>query len=139
MEGKRRDRRQDDVGGGAGQRHPDHVEPGMVKVPEIHRDRLGVAEQERGMRQQQHARQNHGAEGIDMLERVEADAAEFPGGIVAEPVCHKGVRGLVKGDRDEEGEYPDRDVVQRDVQTVCPGLRFEAGNLARLGHWGTVS
>ena len=64
------------------------------------------------MRQQQHARQNHGAERIDMLDRIEADPAKLPGGIVAEPVGHKGVRGLVEGDGDEEGEHPDRDGVQ---------------------------
>ena len=55
------------------------------------------------MRQQQQARQNHGPERIDMLERVEADPAKLPGGIVAELVCHKGVRGLVEGDGNEEG------------------------------------
>jgi hypothetical protein len=54
---------------GPGQRHPDHVEPGVVQVPEIDRDRLGIAEQERRMRQQQHARKDHGPERIDMLER----------------------------------------------------------------------
>ncbi len=46
-----------------------------------------------------------------MLEGIEADPAKLPGGIVAEPVCHKGVRGLVEGDGDEEGEHPDRNVV----------------------------
>ena len=64
------------------------------------------------MRQQQHARQNHGAEGVDMLERIEADPAELPGGVVAEPVRHKAVRGLVEGDGDEERQHPDREVVE---------------------------
>ena len=50
--------------------------------------------------------------GIDMLERIEADAAELPGGVVAEPVRDKAVRGLVKGDGDDERQHPDRDVVQ---------------------------
>jgi hypothetical protein len=47
-----------------------------------------------------------------MLEGIEADPAELPGGIVAELVCHKGVSGLVEGDGDEERENPDRNVVQ---------------------------
>ena len=83
----------------------------MVQVPEIDGNRLGIAEHERRMRQQQHAGKDHRAEWIDMLQRVETDAAELPGGVVAKPVRHKGVGGLVKGDGDEEREHPDRDVV----------------------------
>ena len=43
-----------------------------------------------------------------MLERIEADPAKLPGGVVAEPVRHEGVRGLVEGDGDEERQDPDR-------------------------------
>ena len=68
------------------------------------------------MGQQQHPRQQHRAEGIDVLERIEADAAELLGGVVAEPVRDKGVRGLVKGDGDDQRQDPDRDVVKGDVQ-----------------------
>ncbi len=63
------------------------------------------------MRQQKHARKNHGPERIDMLERIEADPAELPGGIVAKLVGHKGVRGLVEGDGDQERKHPNRNVV----------------------------
>ena len=75
------------------------------------------------MRQQQDARQDHGAEGIDMLERIEADAAELQGGVVAEPVRDKAVRRLVEGDGDDERQHPDREVVEGDVQFGCPGSR----------------
>jgi len=47
-----------------------------------------------------------------MFERIEADAAEFPGGIVTEAVGHKAVGRLMKGDRDDKREYPDREVVE---------------------------
>ncbi len=55
------------------------------------------------MRQQQHARQDHGPERVDVFDRIEADPAKLPGGIVAELVCHKGVSGLMEGDGNEEG------------------------------------
>ena len=64
------------------------------------------------MRQQQYPGQNQGAEGVDMPERVETDPAEPEGGVVAKPVRDKAVRGLVKGNGDDEREHPDRDVVQ---------------------------
>ena len=70
------------------------------------------------MRQQQHAGKNDGAERIDMLERVEADPTKLQGGVVPEPVGHKGVRGLVEGDGDEEGEDPDGEVVQRNIHVI---------------------
>ena len=95
-----------------------HVEPGMVQVPEVDRDRLGVAEQERRMRQQQHARQDHRPERVDMLDRIEAHPAKLPGGIVAELIRHEGMRGLVERDGDQEGEDPDRDGVQCDVHVI---------------------
>jgi hypothetical protein len=47
-----------------------------------------------------------------MLEGIEADPAELPGGAVAKLVCHEGVGGLVKGDGDKKREHPDRDGVQ---------------------------
>ena len=107
------------VAGPASATH-DHIEARMVEVAEIHRHRLGVAEQERRVREQQHGGQDHGAERVDMLQRVEADAPKLPGGVVTEPVCDKAVRGLMEGDGDQEGEHPGGDVVERDVQALFP-------------------
>ena len=70
------------------------------------------------MRQQQHRRQHQRAEGIDVLERIEADPAELIGGVVAEPVRDKAVGGLMEGDGDDERQDPDRDVVEGDVQSM---------------------
>src|ERR1700738_601072 len=55
-----------------------------------------------------------------MFERIEADASQFPGGVVAKSVRDKAVRRLVEGDGDDEGDDPDRDVVEGDVQLVGP-------------------
>jgi len=77
------------------------------------------------MRQQQHARQDHGPERVDVFDRIEADPAQLPGGIVAELVGHEGMRGLVERDGDQEGEDPYREAVKWDVQAVCPGSRVE--------------
>src|ERR1700737_681944 len=55
-----------------------------------------------------------------MFELIEADATEFPGGVVAESVRDKAVGRLVEGDGDDEGDDPDRDVVEGDVQLEGP-------------------
>jgi hypothetical protein len=47
-----------------------------------------------------------------MLERIETDAAEFPGGIVAEAVRDETMRRFMKRDRDDKREYPDREIVE---------------------------
>jgi hypothetical protein len=47
-----------------------------------------------------------------MFERIETDAAQFPGGIVAEAPSDEAMGRLVKRDRYDEREYPDRDVVE---------------------------
>ena len=69
-----------------------------------------------------------------MLERVEADPAELPGGLIAELVCHKAMRGLVEGDGDEEGEDPDGEVVQRNIHVIPLQLKAigMASRVARL-------
>ncbi|MGY3422020.1 hypothetical protein ACVWZW_002495 [Bradyrhizobium sp. F1.13.4] len=102
-------------GGRPGQRHPHHAEPGVVELAEIHRHWLCVAEQERRMREQQHRRQDHGAERVDVAERIEADTAELRGRIVTETMCHEGVRSLVEGDGEHQRQHPHREVIQRNV------------------------
>ena len=67
------------------------------------------------MGQQQDSRQDQRAERIDMLERIEADAAPISGGVVAKMVRDEAVSGLVKGDGDHERQDPDGEVVERDV------------------------
>ena len=74
------------------------------------------------MRQQQDAGQDHGPEGIDMFQRIEADPSELPGRVVAEPPGDEAVGSLVKGDGDEERDHPDREIVEREVQAGSTGL-----------------
>ena len=104
--------RLDEVGARTSQCDPQHVAARIAQPVHAHRYRLGVAEQERRVRQQQNARQYHRAEGIDVPERVKTDASEIPGGIVAEPVCDESMRRLVKGDRDHQRQHPDRQRVE---------------------------
>ena len=83
------------------------------------------------MGQQQDRRQEHRAEGIDVLCRIEADAAEVPGGIVAEAMGDKGVGGLMKGNGEDQRQDPDRNVVNGEVQwmsCLAPGK----GRLSRI-------
>ena len=75
------------------------------------------------MRQQQHARQRQGPEGIDVFQRIEADAAELLCGVVAEPPGDEAVGGLVKGDGDEERDHPDRKIIQREIQKRRLGFK----------------
>ena len=42
-----------------------------------------------------------------MPQRIETDAAELPSGVVAEAVGDKSMRGFMKGNRNDEREYPD--------------------------------
>ena len=107
--------REHDVGGGSGGGDQHHVAPWMAQAAVIDRYRFGVAEQERRARQQHHCRQQDGAERIDVLERVEADAPQFPGGIVTEAVRDKGVGGLMKRDGKDHRQYPGRSTIQRDI------------------------
>ena len=68
------------------------------------------------MCEQQHRRQHQRAERIDMLEWIEADAAQFPGGLVAELVGHETVGRLMEGDGEDERQDPDRYVIEGNVQ-----------------------
>ena len=73
------------------------------------------------MREQEHAGQQNCSEGIDMPDRVEGDPPEIIGGVVAEPMRDETVRGLVKGDGDEQRQHPDRKLVGGNVQRESSG------------------
>ena len=52
-----------------------------------------------------------------MPERIETDAAEFEGGVVAEVMSDEAVGRLMKRNGDDERQNPDRYVVEGDVQS----------------------
>src|SRR4051812_48428202 len=58
-----------------------------------------------------------------MFERIETDAAEFPGGIVSEAARDEAMGCLMKGDRNDQREDPDREVVKGDFEWQIPVLR----------------
>jgi hypothetical protein len=78
----------EEIGSRTGQRDPGHVALGLAQVAEVDRHRLGIAEQEgtAGGEVQQDGDED-GAEGIDVLERVQAHAPHGIGGIVAEELA----------------------------------------------------
>jgi hypothetical protein len=117
--------RQQDVDRRTCERHPHHVDPRVVERAKIHRHRLGVAEQERRMRHQQKGRQQDRAERVDMFDWIETDAAEFPGGIVAEAASDEAMGSLMKRDCDDQGEDPDREVIEGDVERQSTLLRYD--------------
>jgi hypothetical protein len=59
------------------------------------------------VRQQQDGRHDQGAERIDVPQRVEADPALVPGGVVAEMMRDKAVGGFMKGDGDDGNTQTD--------------------------------
>ena len=68
--------------------------------------------------------QDQRAERVDMADRVEADAAQAPRGVVAQPVGHPGVRRLVERDRGDHGQEPDRELMaDRQRDRSCARLR----------------
>jgi hypothetical protein len=67
------------------------------------------------MRHQEYRRHDQRAEGIDVPDRIETDAAEVVGGIVTETMGDIAVGGFVKGDGDHERQDPDGEVVESDV------------------------
>src|SRR5664279_3111375 len=64
-----------------------------------------------------------------MPERIEADAAEVEGGVVAQRVRDKAVGSLVEGDGDDERQCPDRQVVEGHVHG-CPDGSIGAATLS---------
>src|SRR5882762_8510473 len=53
-----------------------------------------------------------------MPERIETDAAEFGSRVVTEVARDKAVGGLMKRDGDDERQYPNRHIVNGDVQSI---------------------
>ena len=97
-----------------GRRHPDHVALRVAQVAEVHRHRLRPAEQEaaaaRELRQEQQAdRDQHRADRIDVLQRIQRDAAQHPGGLVAEDPGDVAVGGFVQRDREDHRHRLERD------------------------------
>jgi hypothetical protein len=104
--------RQHKVSRRPGRRDPHHVAARTTQRAKVHGNRLGVAKKERDTKQQEHGRQHDRPERIDVLQGIEADPAQPPGRIVAEPVCDKAVRRLVQRDGQDDRHDPGRGGVE---------------------------
>ena len=102
-----------------GHGHHRHAAARIAELPGRHRHRLGPAEHEHDpvdgqqLEDQQEARQQDGADPIDVAQRVERQPAGLARGVVAERQRRVAVRRLVQGDRqdrrdDGEGELKRR-------------------------------
>ena len=111
MQSDRADDRQQDVNGRPCQRHQRHVAFGPEQAPEHDRHRFGPAEDEWALQEHQQARQQQRADRIDVADWVEAHPAQAAGGVVAEPVGHPGMGGLMQSDRQHHRQKPNRNGV----------------------------
>src|SRR3954454_15364703 len=81
-------------------------------MAEGNRDGLGPAEQEGSFGQEQKGRDQDCPKRIDMLERVERDAAQPKGGVIPELPGRVCVRRLMERDRDKDRIGPGRGCVE---------------------------
>src|SRR5207302_4827682 len=92
---------------------------------EIDRNRLRKAEEERGMHQQEERRKEDRADGVDVLQRIEADTAQPPCRVVAQAVRDEAMGRLVKGDGDERRQHPGRGEIDA---CGCAGIHLALSN-----------
>src|SRR3954449_5692229 len=89
-----------------------HVATRPGEMAEGNRDRLGPAEQEGSFEQKQKGRDQDCPKRVDMLERVERDAAQPKGGVIPEPPGRVCVRRFMERDRDKDRNGPGRGCVE---------------------------
>ena len=123
VQGEARDRRQDDVGGRAGEGHEHRVVAGMAEPVDRHGDGLRPAEHGRAG-QREHDRHHDRAERVDVLERIEGEPPCPLGGVVAAPEGHHTVAHLVEHHGGDEHEEEDQRLLVEDV--VAKGERDHA-------------
>ena len=78
-----KERGQDQIAHRPGGAHGKLAPAVIAIVQGVHRHRLGPAEQDAGVGEQQQERQDDGPHRVDVGHRVEGDAAQHPGGGVA--------------------------------------------------------
>ena len=95
--------RECDVRCGAGCAHQDLVALGLLEIVEVDGHRLGKGEHRAAGRKHEQ-RQEDGAKRVDVVERVERDAAARTGRLVAERPGRGGVRTLVDDNTHDNGD-----------------------------------
>ena len=59
------------------------------------------------------------AKGIDVLDRIQRDSPQHPGGGITAAVCHPGMSGFVNADREQEYDQLEHNIY---VLQVHPGV-----------------
>lgn len=107
---------QQKVGHGPGQGHPHHVAGGVAQVAHIDRHRLGPAEDEA---RAQTGEQEHGrAQGVEMRDGIEGQAAHEAGGLVPLAGGHPAVGHFMHDDAEQGGD-------QVDSEALCVECKIE--------------
>jgi hypothetical protein len=102
MEEKRRGYSERDVDAWPGERHQDHVAARMAQGIKIDRHGFSVAEQHGRPHEQKDRRHQDRAKKVDVLERIESNAGQAIGGVVAQVVGNEAVRSFVQCDGDQD-------------------------------------
>ncbi len=104
--GERGERHQDEVRRRAGEADEHDVAPRLAETLRVHRDRLGVPD-DREAGQGTESREHERAEGIDVRDRVERQAAGALRRVVAAPERDDPVADLVEDDGDHQAAEED--------------------------------
>ena len=106
------------VAGGAGEGDEDVVAAVVFEVAAGDRSGFGPADEEASV-DQRDERNEDGADRVEVLEGIEGDTAEHPGGGIAEPVGGPGVGALVNAEGEDQNYdfEEDDDDVQRHMNS----------------------
>ena len=114
------------------QRDPDHVAFRIAQVAEAHGHRFGVTEHKgAGGGEKQHQGHYDGAHRVDVLERVQCDAPQCGGRVVAEMARRITVRGLMDRDRKQYRKRVDQDRLDQ-VRSFHRGIVSDAARSAAV-------
>ena len=123
-EEEREDEREHEIGGDAGRGDQDVAPHEVAVLPRVDRNRLGAAEGERALGAElEQRRQEEAHPGIDVRHRVQRDAPEQVGGVVALAERGGGVGVLVRGHGEHEHGKREDELAELGVQ----GGSFSAG------------
>ena len=96
------EREQREIRGDSGQRDDDVAADIVAVIARIHRHRLGRSEHERRMTDDENRRQDDRHHGIDVLQRIQGQAAEHVGRVVTLAVGGFCVGIFVRDDRKQQ-------------------------------------
>ena len=92
---------------------------GLRRLPKLTGTGLAQPNRNGAPRQQQHARHQHRPDRVDVLQRVQRNAAQHPGRLVAEQAGDIAVGGFMQGDREDHRHGHERDGLERKIHIAA--------------------